>query len=71
MRNLRTVTIILLFFIAIWSPTFTGYDGRINVKVDGYQYLIGLPDCGKMQMWPVYNDPQVCKLFQLIRSVIN
>jgi hypothetical protein len=44
---------------ALWSPTFTDYDGKRNVKVEEYQYLIGQPDCGKMQVWPVFNDPQV------------
>lgn len=44
---------------AEWSPTFTGYEGKQNVKVDGYRYLIGLPDCREKQMWPVYHDPHV------------
>lgn len=38
---------------------FTGYEGKQHVKVDEYKYLIGLPDCGKMQMWGVYHDPEV------------
>lgn len=45
--------------LAEWSPTFTGYEGKQDVKVDEYRYLIGIPDCGKMQMWGVYHDPQV------------
>lgn len=45
--------------IATLSINFTGYDGRDVVVNDPVQYLIGLPDCGKMQMWSVYHDPQV------------
>lgn len=53
-----------LVIVAEWSPTFTGYEGKQNVKVDEYRYLIGNPDCGKMQMWPVYHDPEVRFEFQ-------
>ncbi|KAG5672697.1 hypothetical protein PVAND_002806 [Polypedilum vanderplanki] len=41
-----------------FSPSFTGYDGKTDVKVENIQYLIGQPDCGKMQMWAVYDFPQ-------------
>lgn len=44
---------------AEWEPEFTGYDGTLKVKVNEYKYMIGRPDCGKMQMWPVYHDPTV------------
>lgn len=53
---------------AEWEPTFTGYEGKLNVKVDEYKYLIGLPDCGEMQMWDVYHDPQVTITFIVIES---
>lgn len=49
----------IILKLAVWSPTFTGKDGKMNVKVEDYQALIGLPDCGKMQMWSVYNDSNV------------
>lgn len=44
---------------ATWLPTFTGYDGRENVKVDEWRFIIGQPDCVHMQHWPVYHDPAV------------
>jgi hypothetical protein len=50
---------IYIFLSAEWEPRFTGYDGKLNVKVNEYKFLIGLPDCGKMQIWPVYHDPTV------------
>ena len=46
---------------AEWKPKFTGYEGKLNVRVDEYRYTIGLPDCGKMQMWGVFHDPDVSK----------
>jgi hypothetical protein len=57
--------IICFMSIAIWEPTFTGKDGKMNVKVDesDIQYLIGPPDCGKMQMWKVYHDPAVSIIY--------
>lgn len=50
-----------IFKLASWTPIFTGRDGKMNVKVEDYQALIGLPDCGKMQMWSVYNDTNVTR----------
>ncbi len=38
----------------------------MNVKVDDYHFLIGQPDCGKMQKWPVYHDPQVSSKIFLV-----
>lgn len=42
-------------YIGLWQPIFTGYDGRENVQVEEFYYAIGVPDCGPMQMWPVYH----------------
>lgn len=42
-----------------WKPTFTGFDGSENLKVDNYKFIVGKPDCGSMQLWDVYNDPVV------------
>ena len=44
-------------FAAEWEPTFTSYEGD-KLKVNDYKYLIGHPDCGTMQMWGVYHDPE-------------
>ncbi|KAJ6639547.1 putative G-protein coupled receptor Mth-like 5 [Pseudolycoriella hygida] len=39
----------------LWQPIFTGYDGRDNVQVGEFWFAVGVPDCGPMQMWPVYH----------------
>ncbi|XP_055712642.1 probable G-protein coupled receptor Mth-like 5 [Phlebotomus papatasi] len=38
-----------------WAPIFTGYNGEENVQVAEWRYIIGLPDCGPLQMWPIYH----------------
>lgn len=49
-----------------WEPIFTSESGEMNVNVQDFKFVIGLPDCGGMQMWPVYQYPSVrnsCFLF--------
>ncbi|XP_063704492.1 probable G-protein coupled receptor Mth-like 5 [Culicoides brevitarsis] len=40
-----------------WQPIFTSESGEMNVHVQDFKFVIGLPDCGGMQMWPVYQYP--------------
>lgn len=42
-----------------WEPIFTSESGEMNVNVQDFKFVIGLPDCGGMQMWPVYQYPTV------------
>lgn len=42
-----------------WEPIFTSEVGEMNVNVQDFKFVIGLPDCGGMQMWPVYQYPSV------------
>lgn len=41
----------------------------MNVKVGEYRYTIGLPACGKMQMWAVFHDPQVGYKFENLMNL--
>lgn len=43
----------------MWSPIFTGYDGKTNVQVPGFWFAVGVPECGYHLMWPVYADATV------------
>lgn len=43
--------------LASWSPTFTGYNGQEDVQVGDYKFVIGMPDCGPLQQWPIYHYP--------------
>lgn len=51
----------LNFFLYIepWSPIFTGFDGKTNAQVPGHWFAIGIPQCSKKQMWPIYYYPTV------------
>lgn len=51
---------------APWSPVFTGYDGEQNVQVADFWFAIGMPDCGPMQMWPIYHYYMVWLLCECI-----
>lgn len=45
-------------FIAVaWKPVFTGYNGQGNVQVSDYKFLVGTPECGPIQQWPIYHYP--------------
>lgn len=45
-----------------WSPVFTDYNGDSNVQVKDFYLAVGVPECGRMQMWPIYYYPSVCHL---------
>lgn len=33
---------------------FTSYEGLQNMPVD-FKFVIGIPNCGSLQMWPIYH----------------
>ncbi|CAG9762604.1 unnamed protein product [Ceutorhynchus assimilis] len=37
-----------------WHPLFTSEKGLTNIQVE-YSLVIGKPDCGHMQLWPIYH----------------
>lgn len=37
-----------------WHPIFSNEAGKSNIQVN-YTLIYGKPDCGSMQMWPVYH----------------
>ncbi|XP_055588434.1 probable G-protein coupled receptor Mth-like 5 [Uranotaenia lowii] len=39
----------------VWEPQFTGRNGEKNVQVSPIRYIIGAPDCGSMQKWPIFH----------------
>lgn len=41
----------------MWDPVFTGYNGQDNVQVGEFKFVIGMPDCGPLQLWPIYHYP--------------
>lgn len=41
----------------VWSPIFTGYDGKPNKQVPGFWFAVGIPQCSQKQMWPIYYYP--------------
>lgn len=49
---------------------FTGLDGQENVQVAEFYFAIGLPDCGPLQMWPIYHYPTVSLLRLEYRSYV-
>lgn len=53
-----------------WEPIFTSESGEMNVNVQDFKFVIGLPDCGGMQMWPVYQYPSVRMVFYPFRNGI-
>ncbi|XP_062564547.1 probable G-protein coupled receptor Mth-like 5 [Armigeres subalbatus] len=38
-----------------WIPQFTGRNGEQNIQVEAIKYIIGAPDCGTMQKWPIFH----------------
>ncbi|KAJ8928417.1 hypothetical protein NQ314_019006 [Rhamnusium bicolor] len=36
-----------------WRPLFTSEDGTTNLQIN-YTLVTGSPDCGHMQLWPIY-----------------
>lgn len=42
-----------------WQPIFTSEHGEMNINVPRFKFIIGLPACGGMQLWPVYQYPTV------------
>ena len=52
------MNLIQLFLSAVWDPVFTGYNGQDNVQVGDFKFVIGMPDCGPLQLWPVYHYPE-------------
>lgn len=49
-----------------WSPIFTDYNGAGNVQVPEFYFAVGIPECGRMQMWPIYYYPSVGLITNLI-----
>lgn len=45
-----------------WSPVFTDYNGDANVQVPDFYFAVGIPECGRMQMWPIYYYPTVSEV---------
>lgn len=39
----------------VWVPQFTGRHGEQNVPVEAFRFIIGAPDCGSMQKWPIFH----------------
>lgn len=39
----------------VWKPQFTGRNGEQNARVESFKYVIGAPDCGSMQKWPIFH----------------
>ncbi|KPU72740.1 uncharacterized protein Dana_GF23058, isoform B [Drosophila ananassae] len=37
-----------------FKPMFTSYEGLQNMPVD-FKFVIGIPNCGSLQMWPIYH----------------
>lgn len=55
-----------LLFVRVlgrWSPVFTESNGVGNVQVPSFYFAVGLPKCGRMQMWPIYYYPTVGESF--------
>lgn len=48
---------------AVWSPMFTGYDGKTNIQVPGFWFAVGVPECEYHVMWPVYADATVSAMY--------
>ncbi|XP_017062120.1 probable G-protein coupled receptor Mth-like 5 isoform X2 [Drosophila ficusphila] len=54
-----------------FQPMFTSYEGEQNRQVD-YKFVIGIPNCGSMQMWPIYHyDGSSDKLVLLENGVLR
>lgn len=49
-----------------WFPVFTDYDGDGNVQVPNFYFAVGVPECGRMQMWPIYYYPTVSVFFSIL-----
>lgn len=49
-----------------WQPIFTSESGETNVNVKDFKFIIGLPDCGGMQMWSVYQYPSSADKLMLL-----
>lgn len=47
----------LITFTGVWDPVFTGYNGQDNVQVGDFKFVIGSPDCGPLQLWPIFHYP--------------
>lgn len=45
---------------ATFEPVFTSVEtGEMNINVADYKFIIGKPDCGSLQVWPIYQYPSV------------
>nr|CAD7409143.1 unnamed protein product [Timema cristinae] len=40
-----------------WTPMFTSETGHDNVQVPAFKFVIGIPECGSRQQWPIYHYP--------------
>lgn len=38
----------------LWHPLFSSENGQTNLQID-YRLSIGTPNCGHMQLWPIYH----------------
>lgn len=47
---------------ATFEPIFTSAEsGQSNVNIVDYKFVLGMPDCKSMQMWPIYQYPSVSR----------
>nr|CAD7445578.1 unnamed protein product [Timema bartmani] len=40
-----------------WTPMFTSEKGHDNIQVPAFKFVIGIPECGPRQQWPIYHYP--------------
>ncbi|PSN56907.1 putative G-protein coupled receptor Mth-like 5 [Blattella germanica] len=38
-----------------WKPMFMAEDGTSNIQIPGFKTIIGIPQCGSRQAWPIYH----------------
>lgn len=59
--------------LEVWSPIFTGFDGKKNEQVPGFWFAVGIPQCSQKQMWPIYYYPTVHQItyFSIVKVFNN
>nr|CAD7575544.1 unnamed protein product [Timema californicum] len=51
-----------------WTPMFTSETGHDNVQVPAFKFVIGIPECGSRQQWPIYHYPGAQDRLSLLPS---
>lgn len=59
------------WYLDVWSPIFTGFDGKSNAQVPGFWFAVGIPQCSQKQMWPIYYYPTVKLPFNLFSTFLD